>query len=86
MVLVRDGLASKLHARSGMVLQNAAKIQAANASLEVEFAAIRKVCEVLEALSPPQRSAVITYCSQRFQRWDTAGAELTDSPRLDGDD
>lgn len=69
-----------------MVLQNAAKVQASNATLEIEFSAIRKVCEVLETLTPPQRSAVITYCSQRFQRWDSAGAELPDSPRLDGDD
>jgi hypothetical protein len=68
-----------------MPLQNAAKVQAANATLEVEFSAIRKVCEVLETLTPPQRSAVITYVSQRFQRWDTAGSELTDSPRVDGD-
>jgi hypothetical protein len=67
-----------------MVLQNAAKVQAANATLEVEFSAIRRVCEVLETLTPPQRSAVITYVSQRFQRWDTTGAELSDSPRLDG--
>jgi hypothetical protein len=69
-----------------MALQDAAKIQAANATLEVEFGAIRKVCEVLEALTPPQRSAVITYVSQRFQRWDSTGGELPSdgSPRLDG--
>ena len=59
-----------------MPIQDARKVQAANASLEVEFAAIRKVCEVLETLEPAQRSAVITYVSQRFQRWDVAGAEL----------
>ena len=68
-----------------MALQDARKVQAANATLEVEFAAIRKVCEVLETLTPPQRSAVITYVAQRFQRWDTAGAEL-DGPRVDGSD
>jgi hypothetical protein len=68
-----------------MPVQDAAKVQAANATLEVEFQAIRKVCEVLETLTPPQRSAVITYCAQRFQRWDSAGGEL-DSPRLDGEE
>lgn len=63
-----------------MPVQDARKVQASNATLEVEFAAIRKVCEVLETLTPPQRSAVITYCSQRFQRWDT------DAVRIDGDE
>lgn len=52
-----------------MPVQDAAKVQAANATLEVEFSAIRRVCEVLETLTPAQRSAVITYVGQRFQRW-----------------
>lgn len=63
-----------------MPVQDAAKVQAANATLEVEFAAIRKVCEVLETLTPAQRSAVITYVSQRFQRWEPGGAELSGEP------
>jgi hypothetical protein len=65
----------------GMPVQDAAKVQAANATLEVEFSAIRRVCEVLETLTPPQRSAVITYVAARFQRWDTlgGGAELGDN-------
>lgn len=67
-----------------MPLQDAAKMQAANASLEIEFAAIRKVCETLETLTPAQRTAVITYVSQRYQRWDVGGgAELGDSPHPD---
>lgn len=52
-----------------MPVQDAAKVQAANATLEVEFSAIRRVCEVLETLTPAQRSAVITFVGQRFQRW-----------------
>lgn len=62
---------------SPMPLVDAAKVQARNATLEVEFQAIRAVCEVLETLDPGQRAAVITFVSQRFQRWDVAGdAEL----------
>ncbi len=59
-----------------MPLQDAAKLQAANATLEIEFSAIRRVCEVLEPLTPAQRSAVITYVGQRFQRW--PGADTID--------
>ena len=58
------------------MLQDAAKVQASNATLEIEFAAIRKVCEVLETLTPAQRTAVITYCSQRYQRWEVGQDEL----------
>lgn len=69
-----------------MPLQDATKVQAANATLEVEFQAIRRVCEVLETLTPAQRSAVITYCAQRFQRWDQGNVELSGGdgdPRAD---
>jgi len=59
-----------------MALQDAAKIQAANASLEVEFSAIRRICEVLEVLGPRQRAAVITYVSARFQHWPGSEVEL----------
>ncbi len=67
-----------------MPVQDAAKVQAANATLEVEFQAIRRVCEVLETLTTAQRAAVITFVSQRFQRWpdsvDGAGTELPPEP------
>ena len=53
------------------------KVQDANATLEVEFSAIRRVCEVLETLTPAQRSAVITFVSTRFQRWPGSDAELS---------
>lgn len=64
-----------------MPVQDAAKVQAANATLEVEFSAIRKLCEVLETLTAAQRSAVITYVGQRYQRWpggDTLDGDLPD--------
>lgn len=66
-----------------MPVQDVAKVQASNATLEVEFAAIRRLCEVLETLTPTQRTAVLTYCSQRYQRW---GDTLEGAPAGDGGD
>jgi hypothetical protein len=49
-----------------MPIEDASKRQAAAAGLEVEFAAIRKLVETLEGLTPAQRSNVLVYLNQRY--------------------
>lgn len=53
-----------------MPIQDASKLQAnwarAQAELEFEFDAIRRLTQVLEALTPAQRSNVLVYLNQRY--------------------
>jgi hypothetical protein len=49
-----------------MALQDAGKLVAAQAALELEFAAIRRLVEVLEGLTPAQRGNVLVYLNQRY--------------------
>lgn len=49
-----------------MAIEDASKRQAAAAGLEIEFAAIRKLVETLEGLTPAQRGNVLVYLNQRY--------------------